>query len=102
MTEQEAIKEIHRICCNEPQYYQRGERKCNDKCMYGENLCVFQTAIKALEEVQEYRKIGSVEEVKNQKENLNVAYQIISDYEQYGTIEDFKEAKKCMRLLGLS
>ena len=56
-------------------------------------------AIKALKEVQQYRKIGTVEQVKNQKENLNVAYQIISDYEQYGTIEDFKKAQRYMRLV---
>lgn len=46
-----------------------------------------------------YREIGTVEQIKNQKENLNVAYQIISDYEQYGTIEDFEKAQKYMRLV---
>ena len=56
-------------------------------------------AITALKEVQQYREIGTVEQVKNQKENLNVAYQIISDYEQYGTIEDFKKAQRYMRLV---
>ena len=56
-------------------------------------------AIKALEEIQQYREIGTVEQVKNQKENLNVAYQIISDYEQYGTIEDLKKAQRYMRLV---
>ena len=56
-------------------------------------------AIKAINEVQKYREIGTVEQVKNQKENLNVAHQIISDYEQYGTIEDFKKAQRYMRLV---
>lgn len=55
--------------------------------------------IKTFHELNEYRKIGTVEQVKNQKENLNVAYQIISDYEQYGTIEDFKKAQRYMRLV---
>lgn len=55
--------------------------------------------IKALKEIQQYREIGTVEQVENQKENLNVAYQIISDYEQYGTIEDFKKAQRYMRLV---
>ena len=56
-------------------------------------------AIAALKEIQQYREIGSVEQVKNQKENLNVAYQIINDYEQCGTIEDFKMAQRYMRLV---
>ena len=59
----------------------------------------FAVAISALKEVQQYREIGTVEQVKNQKENLNVAYQIINDYEQYGTIEDFKMAQRYMRLV---
>ena len=56
-------------------------------------------AILALKEIQQYREIGTVEQIENQKENLNVAYQIISDYEQYGTIEDFKKAQRYMRLV---
>lgn len=56
-------------------------------------------AISALKEIQQYREIGTVEQVKNQKENLNVAYQIISDYEQYGTVEEFKMAQRYMRLV---
>ena len=44
-----------------------------------------EVAISTLKEGQQYREVGTVEQVKNQKENLNVAYQIISDYEQYGT-----------------
>ena len=34
-----------------------------------------------VKEVREYREIGTVEQVRNQKKNLSVAYQIISDYE---------------------
>lgn len=56
-------------------------------------------AISALIEILQYHEIGTVEQVKNQKENLNVAYRIISDYEQYGSIEDFKKAQKCMQLV---
>lgn len=58
-----------------------------------------QYCISVLREIQQYREIGTVEQVKNQKENLNVAYQIINDYEQYGTIEDFKMAQRYMRLV---
>lgn len=52
-----------------------------------------------VKEVREYREIGTVEQVRNQKKNLSVAYQIISDYEQYGTIEDFKKAQRYLRLV---
>lgn len=44
------------------------------------------------EELEQYRKIGTVEQVKNQKENLRVAYRIISDYESIGTVEECREA----------
>ena len=49
-------------------------------------------AISALKEVQQYREIGTVEQMKNQKENLSVAYRIISDYESIGTVEECREA----------
>ena len=49
-------------------------------------------AITALKEVQQYREIGSVEQVKNQKENLSVAYRIIGDYESIGTVKECREA----------
>lgn len=48
--------------------------------------------IKTFHELNEYHKIGTVEQVKNQKENLNVAYQIISEYESIGTVEECREA----------
>lgn len=73
-----------------------------DDTMYAYNpayMNAMDMAIEALKEIQQYREIGTVEQVKNQKENLNVAYQIINDYEQYGTIEDFKMAQRYMRLV---
>lgn len=54
------------------------------------------------EELEQYRAIGTVEQVKNQKENLSVAYRIINDYESIGTVEECREAvekqkpKKCI------
>ena len=59
-------------------------------------------AIKALREIQQYREIGTVEQVRNQKHNLEMAYKIISDYEAIGTVEECREAvekqkpKKCI------
>lgn len=49
-------------------------------------------AIKALKEVQQYREIGTVEEVKEQKENLNIAYQMIGAYELLGTLDKLRES----------
>ena len=47
-----------------------------------------QYCISALREIQQYRAIGTVEQVKNQKENLSVAYRIINDYRSIGTVEE--------------
>lgn len=55
-------------------------------------------ALKALEELQEYRKIGTVEQLKNQKHNLSVAYKIISDYQDLGTVREIKEAIKISKM----
>ncbi len=58
MTENEAIKIIEEEACNNrciPQL-------CNDGCMYKNTKCAFSMAIKALEEIQQYRAIGTVEE----------------------------------------
>lgn len=49
-------------------------------------------AIKALEEIQQYREIGSVEQVRNQKHNLEIAYKIINDYQNVGTVKECREA----------
>ena len=49
-------------------------------------------AISAIKEVQQYREIGTVEQVRNQKHNLEMAYKIISDYEAIGTVEECREA----------
>lgn len=67
MTENEAIEIIKKDTCNNrciPQL-------CNDGCMYGDTKCAFSMAIKALEEVQQYRQIGTVEECLRNKDFLN-------------------------------
>lgn len=75
-------------------------RDCND-CEYnykqgtiGEHEKVLELAIKALKEVQQYREIGTVEQVKNQKHNLEVAYKIIGNYQGIGTVEECREARE--------
>lgn len=65
MTENEAIKIIEEEACNNrciPQL-------CNDGCMYKSTKCAFSMAIKALEEIQQYRAIGTVEECRRAKEH---------------------------------
>ena len=49
-------------------------------------------AISALKEIQQYREIGTVEQVRNQKHNLEIAYKIINDYQNVGTVEECREA----------
>ena len=58
MTENEAIERIKTgICC------EKGTaRYCTDACMYGKEKCAYSVAIKAPEEIQQYRTIGTVEE----------------------------------------
>ena len=57
-----------------------------------EDLCV---AVECMEELEQYRALGTVEELKNQKHNLSVAYKIIEELERYrelGTVEELEEA----------
>ena len=68
MTENEAIKSIKSGICNEI-----GTAKyCHDNCMHGVENCAYSMAIQALEEIQQYRAIGTIEELKALKEK-NVA-----------------------------
>ena len=62
----------------------------------GKEAC--ELAIEALKEIQQYREIGTVEEVKNQRHNLEVAYKIISNYESIGTVEECREAVEKQKL----
>lgn len=58
MNDNQAIKIIKEVACGEgckPSI-------CNDSCLHGEGECAFGRAVKALEEIQEYRKNGTPEE----------------------------------------
>lgn len=103
MTPEEAIEMLRGMQNKKVDY---AEMVCAPAFAYGYQYVypepedyAIEEAISALKEIQQYREIGTVEQVKNQKENLNVAYQIISDYEQYGTVEEFKMAQRYMRLV---
>ena len=58
MKENEAIEEIKKKICGE----RPTQHICSDGCMKENDKCALSVAIKALEEVQQYRKIGTVEE----------------------------------------
>lgn len=90
MTKSEKI-----ICAIHCIKVQDGNEVCQ-KCRafnMGDAICedISSEAIKALEDIQEYRKLGTIEELKNQKHNLSVAYRIISDYQDLGTVEEIRE-----------
>ena len=88
MTEQEAIEIMEEV-------------KSLDDSLYAYDpayMEALEIAISAIKEIQQYRKIGTVEQMKNQKENLSVAYRIISDYESIGTAEECREAVEKQKL----
>lgn len=89
MTESEAIKIIKEKACNNrciPQL-------CNDGCMYENTKCAFSMAIKALEEVQQYRKHGvTVESALDNMCDLAAAENLIEEYRAIGTPEECRKS----------
>lgn len=55
MNDNQAIKIIKEVSCREG----RKPSICNDSCLHGEGECAFELAVKALEEIQKYRAIGT-------------------------------------------
>lgn len=68
MTENEAIERIKKESCY--------SENCHDGCLYGEENCAYSKAISALEEIQQYREIGTVEECREARENAGRHYMI--------------------------
>lgn len=87
MTENEAIERIQTGICSE----KSTARYCNDACMFGEEKCAYSMAIKALEEVQQYRAIGTPEEC---RKSLEICKAMVErnitpdDMENYMKFED--------------
>ena len=84
MTVQEAIKK-HITECEERIFRIKDHLESSkdahvDECK--ENILVLETAIQALEEVEQYRALGTVEELTNQKHNLSIAYKCIEELQQ--------------------
>ena len=98
MTENESIEEIKKKICGE----RPTQHICSDGCMKGNDKCALSVAIKALEEVQQYRAIGTVEGLKSLKENgaftgeelaqLAAMQMWLRDYEKIGTPEECRAA----------
>ena len=80
MTENEAIRDLEYLIEEYSAY--------PPETGVNETIGSLQYCITALREIQQYREIGTVEQVKNQKENLSVAYRIINDYRSIGTVEE--------------
>ena len=102
MTENEAIKEIKYEVCHEKGV----SKRCHDHCMYGKEKCAYSMSIKALEEVQKYRELGTFEELKGLKDgNLSgrelamIAVNInkLKKYQAIGTVEECREARERQR-----
>ena len=95
MTESEAIRDLEYLIEEYSAY--------PPETGVNETIGSLQYCITALREIQQYREIGTVEQVRNQKHNLEMAYKIISDYEAIGTVEECMEAvekqtpKKCIK-----
>ena len=70
--------------CEECNAYNMGECECRD---------IVREAIKALEEVQEYRKIGTVENLKTLCDLFGLnGFKKLEEYQKIGTVEECREA----------
>ena len=54
----------------------------------------FDIAIEALEEIQQYRAIGTVERLKHLEEYVDTINKLCADYSAIGTIDEFKALKE--------
>ena len=84
MTENEAIKDIQFLA-----------RRYDD--LQEVNMSVSQEsldmAIQALEEIQEYRVLGTTEEIREIYSLCNILQNVVKDYSAIGTVEEFKALK---------
>lgn len=105
MTENEAIEWLRKI---QNPMISEAELYCAETC-YGLGKMVypepedyvFETAIQALEEIQQYRAIGTVKKVSRLKELYDKAKWLLDDerkkrrnFESIGTVEEFKALKE--------
>nr|DAF66236.1 MAG TPA: hypothetical protein [Caudoviricetes sp.] len=95
MTESEAIKELETSI--------DFAKMCIQNCERKNEIQGYEMAIKALEEVQQYRAIGTVEELETASKYLQLvkkhgtvgkAIDACAEYEGIGTVEECREAMK--------
>lgn len=61
-----------------------------EECM--RNITRLKIAVSALRELQQYQAIGTVVRFKNQKSELDAAYEMLGEYQAIGTLEECREA----------
>lgn len=93
MTENEAIKELETSIDLAKMCIQNCERK--------REIQGYEMAIKALEEVQQYREIGALEELKQAQKYVRLSknhgtigqvIDVCAEYEEIGTVEECRDA----------
>lgn len=103
MTEKEAIKHLRAYRNAEDrtfEYFMEFEPKAKISDRLGE-IEMYNLAIQALEEIQQYRAIGTVEEIKQAKKYIDLKRQhktptntidVCAEYVAIGTVEECREA----------
>lgn len=98
MTESEAIKELETSI--------DFAKMCIQNCERKNEIQGYEMAIKALEEVQQYRAIGTVEELETASKYLRLVkkhgtvgktIEECAEYEEIGTVEECREAMEKQR-----
>lgn len=103
MTESEALGMLRaKLTCMELEDLACIEKGCDkdcDNCNYcyeqgnrGQSKEALAIAIKALEEIQQYRAIGTVEELRELKEKATEKKPVYSDFDENGEVDENGEA----------
>lgn len=105
MTENEAKKLIAKFC-EDRMNFARGkdmsDKELDDFCKFSDALNL---SISSLEEIQQYRAIGTVKEVKRMQRysafakhsTIGKVIDSCAEYEAIGTVEEFREARERQR-----
>lgn len=98
MTENEAIKRLEEDSCYECSYGCESAELCGLEDCGLKNAT--KMAIKALEDIQAYRTLGTVEEIQKAMENLplhKVEHKLLQEYQTIGTVRECKIAVERMK-----
>ena len=89
MTENEAIE---RLKCM--RLFMEINDKQNESKFLEDDYIANKTAIQALEEIQQYRAIGTVEDIEKDIRQSEEEFDMLMEYRKIGTIEEFKDLKE--------